>query len=116
MFYLSFHPTLYVLCDRIAVMYLGRIVEIADKEELFENPVHLYTKALISAVLPLDEQNTNRIILKGDLPDPVNPPKGCTFKTRCSLRSAECDEHQKMKEIRPGHWVRCCKCALNIEV
>lgn len=104
------------ICDRIAVMYLGRIVEIADKEELFENPVHPYTKALISAVLPLDEQNTNRIILKGDLPDPVNPPKGCTFKTRCSLRSAECDEHQKMKEIRPGHWVRCCKCAMNIRV
>lgn len=98
------------ICDRIAVMYLGQIVEIADKEELFSNPLHPYTKALISAVLSIDEEeNRDRTILKGDLPDPSNPPAGCRFKTRCGMADGNCEREQMLVEARPGHWLRCCK-------
>ena len=96
------------ICDRIAVMYLGQIVEIADKEELFSNPLHPYTKALISAVLSVDEdENQPRILLKDDLPDPANPPVGCRFRTRCIYAHEQCMVEQPLQEIKPGHWIRC---------
>ncbi len=98
------------ICDRIAVMYLGQIVEVADKEELFSNPLHPYTKALISAVLSVDEEeNRSRIILKGDLPDPSNPPEGCRFRTRCVYAEDACEQEQTLQEVKPGHWLRCRK-------
>lgn len=96
------------ICDRIAVMYLGQIVEIAERDELFSNPLHPYTQALISAVLSIDEEeNDKRIILNGDLPDPSNPPKGCRFCTRCDKAGENCTEEQALVEVRSGHWLRC---------
>lgn len=85
------------ISDKVAVMYLGRIVEFADKEELFENPKHPYTKALLSAVPQPDPKlrDRERIILKGDLPSPANPPAGCSFHTRCPVAMEQC------KSIRP---------------
>ena len=96
------------ICDRIAVMYLGQIVEIAEKEELFSNPLHPYTRALISAVLSTEKrEKTRRIVLTGDLPDPSNPPEGCRFKTRCSMCSEACNQEQALREVKPGHFLRC---------
>lgn len=72
------------LCDRIGVMYLGRMVEIADRQELYDNPMHPYTKALLSAIpVPDVDVNHEPILLEGDIPSPYNPPKGCLFHTRC---------------------------------
>ena len=96
------------ICDRIAVMYLGQIVEIAEKDELFSNPVHPYTQALMSAVLSLEAEQNNRIILRGDPPDPTNPPEGCRFRERCNRAGQYCTGEQRLKEVKPGHWVRCC--------
>ena len=98
------------LCDRIVVMYLGQVVEIADKDELFANPMHPYTQALISAVLSIDDDGENHAVLTGDLPDPTNPPEGCRFITRCVLASEACKREQLLVEVRPGHWLRCCVC------
>ena len=97
------------LCDRIAVMYLGRIVEIASKKELFENPVHPYTKALISAIpIPDVKVKTKRIILKGDVPSPIDPPTGCRFHTRCPYATKECAEVMpELKDINSQHQVAC---------
>ncbi|WP_445492491.1 ABC transporter ATP-binding protein [Niallia sp. 03133] len=97
------------LCTRIAIMYLGNIVELATKEELFDNPLHPYTKALLSAVpIPDPTAKRDRIILKGDIPSPVNPPSGCKFRTRCPIATELC-----AKEIPPyrntgnRHFVAC---------
>ena len=97
------------LCDRIAVMYLGRIVEIASKKELFENPIHPYTKALISAIpIPDVKIKTNRIILKGDVPSPIDPPTGCRFHTRCPYSTRECAEVMpELKDVNSQHQVAC---------
>ena len=99
------------ISDRIAVMYLGKIVELADKENLNNNPLHPYTMALLSAIPipdPVIEENRRRIILAGDLPSPANPPKGCYFNTRCPEVFEKCyQEEPKWKEITPGHWVAC---------
>ena len=97
------------ICDRIAVMYLGQIVELAEKDELFQHPFHPYTQALISAVLSVDDREQNRIILTGDLPDPSDPPQGCRFRTRCQKESEKCRDEQELKEVAPNHWLRCCK-------
>lgn len=96
------------LSTRIAVMYLGEIVEICDKKELFDNPLHPYTKALISAIpTPDPRKKGNRIILEGDIPSPVNPPAGCKFSNRCYLKKDICTKlHPDMKEVG-GHQVRC---------
>ncbi|WP_315068995.1 dipeptide ABC transporter ATP-binding protein [uncultured Clostridium sp.] len=99
------------ICDRVGVMYLGSIVELTDKEELFSNPLHPYTKALLSAV-PIPDPTTkrNRIILKGDIPSPANPPSGCKFHTRCPYVSEICEkEKPEYREIMKNHFVACHK-------
>jgi len=97
------------ISHRIAVMYLGRIVELTDKAALFTRPQHPYTEALLSAApVPDPEAARNRIILKGDVPSPINPPSGCRFHTRCPYAFARCStEEPDMREVFPGHHVAC---------
>jgi oligopeptide/dipeptide ABC transporter ATP-binding protein len=97
------------ISTHVAVMYLGRIVEMAPVHELFENPVHPYTKALLSAA-PEPDPNapSDRIILHGEMPSPLNPPSGCHFHPRCPDAQPSCSQReQKLVEIKPGHWVAC---------
>ena len=97
------------ISHRIAVMYLGKIVELADKTALFTRPQHPYTEALLSAVpVPDPTAVKNRIILKGDVPSPIDPPTGCRFHTRCPYAFARCSrEEPKMREVFPGHHAAC---------
>ncbi len=98
------------LSDRVAVMYLGRMVELADYVKIFENPLHPYTKALLSAI-PVPEYNYNqeRIILKGDVPSPIDPPDRCVFYGRCPRRDEKLctGPHPGLREVEPGHFVAC---------
>ena len=102
------------ISDRIGVMYLGHLVEEGDSKELYANPMHPYTKALLSAVPipdPLVGKSRKRIMLEGELPSPINPPSGCPFRTRCPYATPKCaDEMPKMKEIN-GRKVACHKVA-----
>ena len=99
------------ISDRVAVMYLGHIVEVADRTELYENPLHPYTKALLSAVPipdPVVEAQRERMILVGDVPSPMNPPVGCVFHTRCPVAIEECKlEMPELREVSKDHWVAC---------
>ncbi|RJG26975.1 ABC transporter ATP-binding protein [Paenibacillus thiaminolyticus] len=97
------------ISDRIGVMYLGKLVEVARTEELFANPMHPYTAALLSAILrPTPHRKAERIVLQGDVPSPANPPSGCRFHPRCPYAQAKCrDELPELQEVTPGRLVAC---------
>lgn len=100
------------ISDRIGVMYLGQLVEIAESDELYENPLHPYTQALLSAIPdPYKDKEKSRIMLEGEVPSPINPPKGCRFASRCKYATYICREAEpELKEIEKGHF---CACHLN---
>jgi oligopeptide transport system ATP-binding protein len=99
------------LCQRVAVMYLGRIVELADCDELFDNALHPYTRALLDAVPvpdPSVEADRRFRPVKGEVPSPIHPPSGCVFHPRCPIAVESCSRiRPELREVRPGHWVAC---------
>ena len=99
-------------CDKVAVMYLGHIVEIAPVSKLFNSPKHSYTRALLSAVPKVKGKDKEKILIKGDIPSPINPPSGCVFRTRCPNPGIDCkggNIEMGLIEVEPGHWVdQCC--------
>ncbi|MBP51030.1 MAG: peptide ABC transporter substrate-binding protein [Euryarchaeota archaeon] len=105
------------ISDRVAVMYLGKIVELADADEIYKNPVHAYTKALISAIPRMDPTGpSNNATVEGDVPSPVDPPPGCAFGHRVEHPNWELSVEMdlSLREISPGHWVQPCPCCTNV--
>lgn len=104
------------ISNRVGVMYLGKLIELADSDELYQKPAHPYTQALLSAIPiadPASSRQRKRVILEGDVPSPINPPSGCRFRTRCRYAMKKCEEIEPdFKEISPGHH---CACHLNVE-
>ncbi|MDC6448354.1 ATP-binding cassette domain-containing protein [Alphaproteobacteria bacterium] len=100
------------IADRVMVMYLGHLVEVASTKNLFSNPRHPYTKSLIETAPQIFKKNNNKILLKGDIPSPINPPSGCVFRTRCPHPTHDCKEgniEMGLIEVAPNHWVdQCC--------
>ncbi len=96
-------------CDRVAVMYLGKIVEIADSASVYNNPRHPYTEALLAAIPSIDPDSKKQPLkIKGDLPSVMNMPKGCAFYSRCPIREKKCEQSvPQLKEQYPGHQVAC---------
>ncbi|ATP42479.1 hypothetical protein CSE16_16395 [Solibacillus sp. R5-41] len=88
------------------ITYLGNLVELAGSTELYETPLHPYTQALLSAI-PVVERSRKRIILEGDIPNPINPPVGCPFRTRCHVAIDKCEQKPNWFEAKPNHWVAC---------
>lgn len=98
------------ISDVICVMYLGQVVELCPSKELFRQPLHPYTKALLSAIPSVDIHNPNkRQILRGELTSPINPKPGCRFAARCPYATEACSQMQKQEEVSPGHFVSCCR-------
>ena len=99
------------ISHRVGVMYLGKLVELTDRDQLYGNPLHPYTQALLSAVPVQDpevESRRKRIILEGDVPSPANPPRGCNFSTRCPMAKKRCfEEEPALREISPSTWCAC---------
>ena len=98
------------ISDTIGVMYLGQMIEHTDSEELFVHQLHPYTKALLSAIPSIDIHNpSKRMLLKGELTSPINPKPGCRFAARCPYATEACKQPQQLEEVRPGHFVACCR-------
>ncbi|MGL5436353.1 MAG: ABC transporter ATP-binding protein [Lachnospiraceae bacterium] len=98
------------ISDDIGVMYLGQLVETSPSQELFDRPLHPYTKALLSAIPSMDiEADRKRIVMQGELVSPINPEAGCRFMPRCAYACEGCKENQTMEELLPNHWVSCCR-------
>ena len=107
------------ISDRIAVMYLGKMVELTDRNSLYNAPMHPYTKALLSAIPvpdPVLEEKRKRIILEGDVPSPINPPSGCHFRTRCPIAQEICKTEPPFIQHKPDHWVACHFAEKSLEV
>jgi oligopeptide/dipeptide ABC transporter ATP-binding protein len=99
------------ISDRVGVMYLGKLVELTGRDEIFRNPLHPYTQALLSAI-PIPDPNIvekrQRIVLKGDVPSPLRPPSGCRFHPRCPVALEHCSQQEpEFKEVAKDHWVAC---------
>ena len=97
------------ISDRVAVMYLGRIVELSSSVDLYRRPLHPYSVSLLSAIpVPDPDRRRNRIVLKGDVPSPAHPPSGCRFHPRCFMAREVCSrEDPPLREVQPGHWSAC---------
>ncbi len=96
------------ICDRVLIMYLGHVMELAETEELFNNPLHPYTQALLSAIPQIDKaKRRERMLLEGEIPNPINPPEGCRFHTRCRLATEICLTKPQFRDVGNGHFVAC---------